>query len=359
MLSLAACSGGDGGDGGDVNINVGGSGGGGGTTETREIECEEPASLSVSGVYGALLNLVVEIDSDGSSITICPKEQLAEVQMYVLMKLQQDADDPTRIEKAELRVCDLVMPEVTGKVGICAEADTNLIKTNLTVPEALRNHLRNLPPEPVGARLSNLEPGATLTMDRFNFFAGTSANTLPAWNSAKTGCGALDTGVGRGRICSEACVEGCNELTDDDQDGFPGVTLSICGLSPVNISEGVQCNAEEPAFSGATLDGKAWVALNIDPQLEGTVKSSCQFSGKVASSVVYTLVGGDVFLSTAPLAVAAAIDNLPSFIVKSDQSPFSAVRVDGEYAAPNLEVSWDDADGSCATFLGKRNELFD
>jgi len=369
MVALAACSddgsgenpqGGAGSGNAAGGENNGGSGNAsnGGSTSTP-VECNEPASLSVEGLFGAVLNLVVQIDSAGTMITICPEEQLAEVQMYVLIKLEQDESDPTKISNAELRVCDLVMPEVTGKVGICNEGETNLVKTNLTVPDALRDHLRNIPPQAVTATLSNLSPGAALDIERFNFIAGTTAGKLPEWDSSVTGCGMLDTGVGRGRICSEMCVDDCASLTDDDQDSYPGVTLSICGRTTEEIEQGVECDAEKPALSGAALDGKAWVALNIDPQMEGTVTSSCQFEGNVASGVVYTLVGGDVFLEGAPLAVAAAIDNLPSFIVKSEESPFQAVRIDGQHGGPNINITWDDPDGSCAELLKQRNTLFE
>lgn len=363
-MALAACS-----DGGDSPEGTGGSGAtggsgssgssGSGNNNTLDIPCEEPASLSVSGMYGAVLNLVVEIDSAGTMITICPKDQKAEVQMYVLIKLDQDESDPTKITNAELRVCDLVMPEVTGKVGICNPGETNLVKTVLTVPDALRDHLRNLPPEAVTATLSDLKPGAALDIERFDFIAGTTAGKLPEWDSSVTGCGLLDTSIGRGRICSEQCVEGCEFLTDDDDDTFPGVTLSICGRTTDEIEQGVQCDPEKPALSGAALDGKAWVALNIDPEMTGQVTSSCEFGGHVASGVVYTLVGGDVFLEGAPLAVAAAIDNLPSFIVKSEESPFQAVRVDGQHGGPNINITWDDADGSCAELVKRRHELFE
>jgi hypothetical protein len=364
MLALAACSSDEGADPGTGLPGGGGSGsagtgGGGNNNQPLDIPCEEPDSLSVQGLFGAVLNLVVKIDSAGTMITICPEEQLAEVQMYVLIKLDQDESDPTKITNAELRVCDLVMPEVTGKVGICNAGETNLVKTVLTVPDALQAHLRNLPPEAVKATLSNLSPGAALEIERFDFVAGTTGDKLPAWDSSVTGCGMLDTDVGRGRICSEQCVEGCDLLTDDDSDSFPGVTLSICGRTTEEIEGGVQCDPEQPALSGAALDGKAWVALNIDPEMKGTVTNSCQFNGNVASGVVYTLVGGDVFLEGAPLAVAAAIDNLPSFIVKSAESPFQAVRVDGQHGGPNLNVTWGDADGSCATLLNKRHELFE
>ena len=226
------------------------------------------------------------------------------------------------------------------------------------MPDALRNHLRNLPPEPVSATLGSLTPGASLDIERFNFIAGTSAAKLPEWDSSKEGCGMLDKDFGRGRICYEPCVDGCSDMLDDDKDDYPGVSLSICGRTNDQIKNGVQCDPESPATTGAALDGRAWVALNIDPEMTGTVKSSCQFNGHVASGVVYTLVGGDVYLEGAKLAVAAAIDNLPSFIVKSQESPFSAVRVDGQFTAPNLNINWSDADGSCAALLDKRHELF-
>ncbi len=331
----------------------------GGTGNTLDVPCEEPDALSMSGLWSARLNLVADVQSNGTMLTICPEQQLVEIEMLALLKLDQDPNDATRMSRVELRVCDLVLPTVTSKVGACSVGDTNLAQTVLTVPDALRNQLRNLQPDDVAATLSSLAAGAAIDIERFDFIAGTTAAKLPEWNTSKTGCGILDTSVGRGRICQEACVETCSEMTDDDQDSFPGVTLSLCGRTPDEIDHGVICDAERPALSGATLDGTTWGALKIDPQLAGTVASSCQFGGDVSSSIAYAIVGGDVFLMGAALAVAATIDNQPSFAVRPADSSFAAVRADGQYTAPNLGVTWDDADGSCAALVARRAELFD
>ncbi len=89
----------------------------------------------------------------------------------------------------------------------------------------------------------------------------------------------------------------------------------------------------------------------------GTFKSSCELTGNADSMVLYNLVGADVYLAGAPIAVSSAIESLPTFQVDPTASKVRMVRIDGQYGAPNWMVDPTKPGAACATIISKANLL--
>ena len=123
-----------------------------------------------------------------------------------------------------------------------------------------------------------------------------------------------------------------------------------------DAKNGVPCNAETPNEPGASLQGRAFLAMQVDPKFSGTAKSSCELAGTVDSQVLYDVVGADLWLAGAKIGVTSAIESLPSFEVDAEESKFRMIRVDGKYGAPDWKLS-SDAGLACQTILAHVNEL--
>jgi len=158
-------------------------------------------------------------------------------------------------------------------------------------------------------------------------------------------------------MCDTTCVNDCASMTDDDGDKFPGVTFQVCGRTTDDTKKGTPCNADKPINPGVTLQGKAFVAFQVDPLFTGTAKSSCEVTGTVDTDVLYSIVGTDVYLVGASVSVDQAINSLPAFQVDPANSKFRMVRIDGKYGAPDWKVDPASVDAACATLLQRINEL--
>ena len=349
-------SGGAGGQGGSSGGGAGGMGGSGNTGGTQ-LMCTEGASLDVSGTWVGAVRLSVQMDSiAGGAITICPANQVAEASLLMLFDIQQSPTDPGIIDSISSVVCDIALPEVTAIVGACDPNPSNLIKTQLVVPPALQALIPNIQLDPVTGTLSGTTPGSTISPQRVSFIAGATGQPLPTWDIASSACN--NTTSGRTSACDDTCVSDCSVLTDDDADGFPGISLGVCGRSEADETQGVPCNIDDPAEAGVTVQGKAWLNLIVDPLLNGTVDSSCEMSGTADATLVYNIVGADVFLSNGPVGVTVAIQSLPNFTIVPANSPFRMVRIDGANGAPDWGVSLSDRLAACTTAVSRQGELF-
>jgi hypothetical protein len=163
--------------------------------------------------------------------------------------------------------------------------------------------------------------------------------------------------VGHGKTCEMACVDDCAAMRDDDADGYPGVTMQVCGFTETDQQDGVACHADTPDDPGATVQGKAFLDIEVDPKFTGTAKSSCELTGTVDTSVLYNLVGADVYLTGTPITVNSAINSLPAFDVDSAASKFRMVRVDGKYGAPDWKLDPTAMKASCVEIIKRVNEL--
>jgi hypothetical protein len=328
--ALSACGGDDGSGGSGGSGASGGSGGSGGSTAPS---CEgQPETLDVAGTWAAFGALTASINGQpGSIVTICPADQEGQAYLTLFVTIGQDG---TALKDVSAILCSVELPAVTAIAGQCEPGTEAAVTTQILVPQA----------------------GANVALEKFKVTAGSSKTgaALPSWDAGAQGCDSA--AIGHSNVCEAACVDDCAGLRDDDKDGYPGITLDVCGVT--SDDKGKTCNTESPADPGVTIQGRAFAALEVDPQFTGVAKSSCELTGTVSTGVRYTVVGADVTLAGGPIAVAAAISALPSLEVKTDQSKLTMVRVDGKYGTPDLKLSASDPLAACKTILAKKNELF-
>src|SRR5262249_36789556 len=146
---------------------------------------------------------------------------------------------------------------------------TNLVTTQLIAPQAFIDALPQIATQPVAGQLGGPKPGASVSMDRFVVTVGSvkAGSSMPSWGASDPACGG--TNLGRQTQCETTCVSDCASTRDDDADGYPGVTLQVCGFTDSDTAQGVSCNSSMPDVPGATLQGKAFVDVQVDPQFKG------------------------------------------------------------------------------------------
>ena len=360
--SLTALVGGCGGGG------EGGAGGGTSSATTTSssssgstaIPCTgEPADhVALGGTWAAYGELSVNLEGvPGGAITICPADQVGAASLLVLLTIEQNAADPTKLDQVGVTLCSLELPTVTALVGTCDPSSQAIVSTQIVAPESFIAALPKVVTQPATGSLSGKTAGSALELGPLVVTVGSTEPgvTMPRWDAAAPGCGAPD--VGRTSACEVSCVDDCAALRDDDADGFPGVTVHVCGYTSDDTSGKVPCNAASPNTPGATLQGKAFIDIEVDPVLHGVARSSCELTGNVATSVLYHLTGADIWLAGAPLTVASAIKSLPSFHVDPLASRFRMVRIDGQYGAPDWGVDPAQPSVACATLNTRVNEL--
>lgn len=354
-LSLSACGGGETTTG--TGGATGGSGGTGGTGGNPAPSCEgQPDALDLAGTWAALGVLTVKIEGQpGSLVSICPADQIGQANLLLLVTIGQNAADPKTLEDVHATLCAVDLPAVTAVAGTCDPGTEAAVTTQISVPDELLTALPGLTSKAVGGVLADTAPGAAVTFEKFLVTAGSTktGDALPSWDTEAAGCDAFDIGHS---ACEPTCVSDCAALVDHDNDGYPGVTLDVCGRT--QDDEGKPCNADDPTNPGITIQGRAFAALEVDPQFSGTATSSCELRGAVDSGVHYTVVGADVTLTGSPIPVYAAIEALPTLLVQPTESKLSMVRVDGKYATPDLKLDPSDPLAACKAILAKRNELF-
>lgn len=359
---MAACDGnegtssggaGPGGSGGSSSGGSAGTGAGG-----NALSCDgQPDALDLAGTWAAYGALTVSVSGQpGSIVSVCPADQEGQAFLTLLITIGQDGADPTKLKDVKATLCAVDLPAVTAVAGTC-DASSNVVTTQISVPEALLNALPSLTTTTVGGTLADTKIGSDVTLERFVVTAGSSksGDMLPAWDVKAAGCGDSSQ-LGHTNKCEDTCVSDCAGLKDDDGDTYPGITLAVCGRVPED--EGKPCNTESPTDPGVTIQGRAFAALEVDPAFSGTAKSSCELTGTVNTNVRYSVVGADVTLTSSAISVASALSALPELTVKPAQSKISFVRVDGKYMAPDLKLDAKDALASCKTILMNKNDLF-
>ncbi len=361
ILSGFGCGGGDTGSTGSGGSGNGGgaNGGGGAGGGPEQVACTgQPSETNLSGIWAARGTLAVTLKGQpGGAITICPADQVGESELLLMLDIQANASDPTKLDSVKATLCSINLPTVTALVGDCTKNASNLLTTTLKAPPAFLAGLPAIATQPVGGTLSNSKAGAALSLDRFTVDVGTSKSgaSLPSWKVGDVSCNQM--GIGETKDCDTMCVDDCAGLRDDDHDGYPGVTLQVCGVTASDMQTGVACNANTPDKPGATLQGKAYLDIQVDPQFSGTAVSSCEITGQVDTSVLYKLVGADVYLAGSPISVSSAIKSLPDFNVEVAQSKFRMVRVDGKYATEDFKLDPSNPSAACATIITNVNKL--
>jgi len=349
---LAACSGDDTSSAGSGT--PGGSTGSGGGSTT--ISCTDaPAELSLEGTWAALGRLDVKLKGNpGGAITLCPTDQAGEATMLLLVTVKQDGTKLTEVKSA---LCSIELPIVTALVGDCDPMKMNLVSTQISASPALATALPTVPAIPATGTLAGTGDGAGVSIEGLKVTVGStkSGTDMATWKVADDTC-SPDT-LGRTNQCEAMCVTDCTSMRDDDGDGYPGVTVEVCGFTDEDTSSGVKCNAENPSQTGASVQGRGFIDIEVAPKLTGNAKSSCEVSGNVDTPILYNVVGADVYLGPGKISVTSAIKSLPTFTVDPSTSSFRMVRIDGQYGAPNWKVDASQVAAACKTITDNVNQL--
>jgi hypothetical protein len=356
VLGLVAFQGcGDAGSSTSLSTSAG-SGSGGGPIQ---ITCDgAPADLTLDGTWAAYGKLAISFQgAPGGAITICPTNQIGESTLLLLMTVQTDAADKTKLTSVTATLCSLSLPVVKALVGDCDPSSQGQISTEILVPKAFLDALPSIATAPSTGTLAGLATGSGVMLDRFTVTAGTSKTdgVLPSWDAASPSCTAAD--IGRTNVCDTSCVAECAALRDDDADGYPGMTAEVCGKTQSDAQNGVPCNTETPNEPGASLQGRAFLSIEVDPQFQGTAESSCEIKGTVDAGVNYAIAGADIYLAGAPIGVTSAIKSLPAFQVDPAESRFRAIRIDGQFGAPDWGVDPSQPLAACAELVTRINEF--
>jgi hypothetical protein len=353
LLVAAGCGRGGGSSGAD-----GGAGGGDGGG-AQAVPCDgASAELDLSGTWALQGRLAVTLEGvPGGAINICPSDQIGESTMLLVVTMSRDPADPQKLVNVDAALCAMELPVVTALVGSCDPQSESLVSTQIIVPKTLLGALPNLPTTPVSGALGGLSAGASVSVERFTITIGSSKTgaDLPSWDPSSGPCTA--TSLGRTNQCEASCVDDCAGLRDDDADSYPAATVDVCGKTQSDVSSGVPCNAATPDVPGTTLQGRAFVDMEVNPKLDGAAKSACEIEGTIDSDVLYNLVGADIYLAGAQIGVTSALKSLPAFQVHPADSRFRMVRIDGQFGAPDWDVDPAKRAETCATLLSRSNEL--
>jgi hypothetical protein len=342
---------GSGGEGG------GGAGGGG----SSAVKCDSaPADLSLEGTWAVKGRLAVKLQgAPGGAITICPADQPGEASMLMMVTIKQDPVDATKLTAVTATLCSIELPTVSALVGSCDPTSMSLVYATMSAPQKLIDALPKVVTAAVGGKLDGAASGSAIALERFTVTVGSTkgGDQLPKWDTQGAAC--TKTTLGHTNACEMACVDDCGSLRDDDGDTFPGVTINVCGLTASDQKNGVPCHVDHPNDPGSTLQGKAFLDIQVDPQFSGTAKSSCELTGSVdaATEIRYQIVGTDIWLAGSALGVDQTIGSLPSFQVDSAASKFRMVRVDGKYGAPDWKIDPLQQSAACAAVDQRVNEL--
>lgn len=335
----------------------GGSGAGAGGSGNQVAPCNSSSTLDLSGAWAAKVEMTVKTQSQaGGEIQICPTPQTAQTTLYMLFNLEQDVANPKSLPTIQAHVCSVELPPVTAVAGTC-DGSSNPITAQLLIPPALQSALPNVQLNSGSATLDGTAPGAGITSSQVVFVAGaaTQGAQLPKWDASSQACSG--SGIGTSSQCDTTCVQSCSALRDDDHDSYPGITLGVCGKTQSDQQQNVPCNTTDPSQAGATLQGKAFLDLQINPTLTGTVQSSCEVTGNVNAALDYNVVGADVTLvGSSPLPVAQVVQALPTFNVDPSQSEFKLLRVDGKDGSVNWQLP-SATSAACAVVLAHQNDF--
>jgi len=321
------------------------------------LPCEETGAVDLNGTFAVYARLGMRfLSRPGGAIVVCPSDQTNAGGFVAIFRVTPGEGARPDVEA---RVCNVELPVVSAALGSCREDATNFVYGNLEVPPAL---LDAFPVASVGratAQLDGASPGAPFSFDPMSFRLGTrlSSSDSPTWQSELSGCGTQDVTAGRTCACDDRCVTDCAALSDDDHDGWPGVTVNVCGYTHDDESTGVLCHPEDPSVPGASVQGRIGVTLQVEPTFTGSVVSSCELRGDVNARVSYGVVGGDVYVANAQISVTSALRSLPLYEVLPEDSKFRAIRIDGKHGSEDWGADLDEPLEACRAVLSRQNEL--
>ena len=349
-------TGGSGGSAGGTSAGGTVSGGSGGSGGSSASACIATGDIDIGGTWLALVRLKVNLQNQsGSIVSLCPTDQTGEGTFLAIVKMDQAG---TTVSNLVVTVCDVELPQVKAIAGNQCDP-TQAITAQIAPTKQLLDTLPEVSLAPLTGTLSTTQPGSTFTPERITYTLGSKAGgmNMAHWSSSPT-CDDTTNILGTSTSCETMCVSDCTDAVDTDMDGAPGVTMTACGYSPDDTSNGTTCQTDDPSMPGVTLQGKAYLNFQVDPQLIGTVDSSCSMHGTADASIIYDIIGGDVRLVGSELTITEVVTSIPTFAVDSSASKFIAVRVDGKYGTSDLMLDGSDPKTACAAALQQQSSVF-
>ena len=355
-LAIGCSSNGDVSNSSDADVQGDGAGGSGDSSLVCNDTSEE---LDLDGYYALHIRLSFTFASQpGGAVTVCPIGQTNEGSFLGFAKIAHQPGQTTASISAV--ACSLELPVVSAIVGTCKPTAPNVIRAGLVFPQALLDAAPTVDTAEATMFLSSPFAGATVTADSMRFSLGSTEPmaTAPKWLSDQPGCGMTDNASGRSPFCEDKCVSDCSKMTDDDEDGWPGVTVHVCGRTDEDTQKAVPCNAERPNEAGTTIQGRSFMNLQVEPlTISGQFKSSCEAEGNLDADFFYNVVGADLYLANTQISVSSAIKSLPIYSINSAESRYRLVRIDGKYGGLNWDPSWSELLASCRRIIAGQHEL--
>jgi hypothetical protein len=318
--------------------------------------CTATGDIDIGGTWLALVRLKVNlVNQPGSIVSLCPAMQTGEGTFLAIVTMDQNG---LSVSNLVVTVCNVTLPEVKAFVGnMCDE--TQAITSQISPTPQLLDTLPSVSVSPLTGTLSTTQAGSVFTPERITYVLGSKAGgmNMAHWNSSTT-CDSSTNILGTSTSCETMCVSDCTDAVDTDMDGAPGVTMTACGYSPDDTANGTTCQTDDPSVPGVALQGKAYLNFQVDPQLIGTVDSSCSMHGTADSSIIYNIIGGDVRLEGSQITITQVVTSIPLFNVDSSGSKFLAVRVDGKYGTSNLMLDTSNPKTACGIANAQAQSLF-
>lgn len=315
--------------------------------------------FDVTGTYVLLARLQVGfVPRPGAPVTVCPDDQLGESAQYFVLRVQRNPEGKLEILPD---LCAFDLPSVQAVIGPCPQDPSPglLATVSVGVPDGLLHAILqlNLPPAPIHGDVK--APGDPFTTPRAVYTVGSSVpgEQMSYWAGGGE-CDDFTNPKGTGVECAKGCVSDCSTLADDDEDTFPGVSVTVCGRTN-NQPAGTRCNTEEPEVGGTLIQGKAFINFEVNPTLTAVADNSCRLSGTIDSDINFNVIGGYLALAGKIISVQLVLSALPEFVVDPKNSRFRAVRVDGKFGTPDWQISQlSTAEERCTAALARWGEAF-
>lgn len=315
--------------------------------------CTRQGELDLSGTWLIKARLDVVMKSvQEAPVQVCPEDQTGPAELLLVARFEQSGVELTSVG---VTICDFTLPGVTAIVGACAADTLGSVKSQVVPTEGLRAELPGLVVPKGKGKLGGTADGASFEPERLTFVLGSQSlkGPMAAWKGGPI-CDDPKAPLGTGEGCEEQCVTSCGDVIDSDEDKLPGVSMAVCGRTPDEL-QGTKCNTEHPEEPGVTLQGTAAINFRVNPLLKGKAESSCLVRGNVDAEIDYNVLGANVRLAGGILSVKQVRDAIPVFDVLPETSQFVAVRVDGQYGSPKLEIAADNPKAACKMAIDNQN----
>lgn len=308
-------------------------------------------NVELSGTWALRAQYEIALlGKEGGAAGMCPKDQTDKAVLLLALDFQPGTE-PGKATVSAI-ACDLTLPSVKAMAGNCIDSPQNTLDIQLKTPESLTKAFA-LSPAVTGGVVMN---DNALTFDQLGFQWGSTASTLPTWNGEKAECGDSKNVRGTTKECDTECVSDCTQVKDDDGDGYPAVSVHLCGTTETDRTSQVPCNAENPSDPGVTMQGAVRMVLRTAVTMKGEAASSNAVSGTFSSDTNYSLVGSTTYLSGTLITPTSVHKSLPEFQGVEQNSKWRMIRVDGLHGSANWQLP-DDPQQRCEIIRSKVNEF--